>query len=278
LRDLLLGVRFVQADGVVTWGGAKVVKSVTGYDVPKLMVGSLGTLGILAELTLRLHPRPESERTWLVTFDTGTAAQDFAAAILDTSIQPYRIEFLNAGAITRAGGRAATAAIAVTLASVEQAVVEQGHRVSDIAIRHRGTMTVAADDWWTDYDRLLMSGRVALRVGVPPTHLAATAAAIESAFGGDSATVVTACVATGAFIVLPSDTAIPATAGAVDSLRSLVARLGGHVVIVRAPHSVRATIDPWGPIDPPVLRLMRAVKETFDPVGTLNPGRFAGGL
>src|SRR2546427_5134150 len=57
MRDLLLGVRFVQADGVVTWGGAKVVKSVSGYDVPKLMVGALGTLGVLGELTLRLHPR-----------------------------------------------------------------------------------------------------------------------------------------------------------------------------------------------------------------------------
>src|SRR5436190_23666374 len=62
LRDLLLGVRFVQADGVVTWGGAKVVKSVSGYDVPKLMVGALGTLGVLGELTLRLHPAPPSRR------------------------------------------------------------------------------------------------------------------------------------------------------------------------------------------------------------------------
>src|SRR5207249_4135830 len=53
MRDLLLGVRFVQADGVMTWGGAKVVKSVSGYDVPKLLVGALGTLGVLGALTLR---------------------------------------------------------------------------------------------------------------------------------------------------------------------------------------------------------------------------------
>ena len=57
MRDLLLGVRFIQADGVLTWGGSRVVKSVTGYDVPKLLVGSLGTLAVLGELTLRLHPR-----------------------------------------------------------------------------------------------------------------------------------------------------------------------------------------------------------------------------
>ena len=51
-RDLLLGVRFVQADGTITWGGSKVVKSVTGYDIPKLLAGSLGTLGIIVEATL----------------------------------------------------------------------------------------------------------------------------------------------------------------------------------------------------------------------------------
>src|SRR6516162_606067 len=70
MRDLLLGVRFVQADGVLTWGGSKVVKSVSGYDVPKLMVGALGTLGVLAELTLRLHPTPPTERTWLVPVES----------------------------------------------------------------------------------------------------------------------------------------------------------------------------------------------------------------
>src|SRR5262249_56653131 len=57
-RDLLLGVRFVQADGTVTWGGSKVVKSVTGYDVPKLIVGSLGTIGVIVGATLRVHPVP----------------------------------------------------------------------------------------------------------------------------------------------------------------------------------------------------------------------------
>ncbi len=60
-RDLLLGVRFVQADGLLTWGGAKVVKSVTGYDVPKLLVGSLGTLGVIVRRRsgcTRARPRP----------------------------------------------------------------------------------------------------------------------------------------------------------------------------------------------------------------------------
>src|SRR5262244_2421154 len=88
LRDLLLGVRFVQADGVVTWGGSKVVKSVSGYDIPKLMVGALGTLGMLGELTLRLHPRPETEHTWLVRVESSRAARALVERIVDSPLQP----------------------------------------------------------------------------------------------------------------------------------------------------------------------------------------------
>ena len=70
-RDLLLGARFVQADGTVTWGGSRVVKSVTGYDVPKLLAGSLGTLGVIVEATLRLHPVQPASGSWLFAFRPG---------------------------------------------------------------------------------------------------------------------------------------------------------------------------------------------------------------
>ena len=101
MRDLLLGVRFVQADGVVTWGGAKVVKSVTGYDVPKLMVGSLGTLGVIVELTLRLHPLPESEGTSLLLLPESRGRPGLRAAVVDSTLQPNRVEWLDPGALGR---------------------------------------------------------------------------------------------------------------------------------------------------------------------------------
>src|SRR5206468_11452631 len=92
MRDLLLGVRFVQADGVVTWGGSKVVKSVSGYDVPKLMVGALGTLGVLAEVTLRLHSRPDEESSWLVLMAWPGEAQAFVERVIASPLQPSRVE------------------------------------------------------------------------------------------------------------------------------------------------------------------------------------------
>ena len=65
VRDLIIGVTIVRADGVVAHGGGKVVKNVAGFDLPKLMVGSLGTLGLIATATFRLHPLPEESATLL---------------------------------------------------------------------------------------------------------------------------------------------------------------------------------------------------------------------
>src|SRR5256886_9611410 len=132
-RDLLLGVRFVQADGVVTWGGAKVVKSVSGYDVPKLMVGALGTLGVLGELTLRLHPMPEFEATWLASFEDRAAAQAFVARLIDSTVQPTRVEILNRAALTACGGGEASAAVAGSIGTAEEAVPRQGQTVARFA-------------------------------------------------------------------------------------------------------------------------------------------------
>src|SRR5207249_679197 len=126
LRDLLLGVRFVQADGVSTWGGARVVKSVSGYDVPKLMVGSLGTLGVLTELTLRLQPMPDVTRTWLATAPSIDRTAEIAARLLDSAVQPSRVEWLNAESLRAAGLDPTPAAVAVSIGSVEAAVEAQG--------------------------------------------------------------------------------------------------------------------------------------------------------
>ena len=152
MRDLLLGVRFVQADGVVTWGGARVVKSVSGYDVPKLMVGALGTLGVIAEMTLRLHPLPEVERTWLVTMPSFDALQSCLDRIADSSLQPGRVEVLDTGALAGFGVGDSKAALAVSFGSVADAVRQQGEALVDIA-RRAGAATERPMDLWRQVDR-----------------------------------------------------------------------------------------------------------------------------
>jgi len=93
-RDLLIAIRVVQADGKVIKGGAKVVKSVSGYDMNKLFIGSLGTLGIIVEVTFRLYPVTNVEKTYLIPFASVDDASEGVARILDSSLVPSAVELL----------------------------------------------------------------------------------------------------------------------------------------------------------------------------------------
>jgi glycolate oxidase FAD binding subunit len=276
MRDLLLGVRFVQADGVLTWGGAKVVKSVTGYDVPKLMVGALGTLGVLVELTLRLHPASEAEGTWLATFTSAAQAQDCVAAVLDSTLQPNRLEMLDGRALAGSGLPAAGAALLVSIATVEPAVQAQAAALGDIVARAGGRLQPLDAGVWEAYDQMLAApGGVTLRIGTVPSRLAATFAETRRALDGAA---VAGSAGLGALRVRVDGGDVDAVARGIERLRAFVADVDGAVIIDRGPRSLREAIDPWGPVPAPVLAVMRAIKHEFDPTGVLNPGRFVGGL
>jgi glycolate oxidase FAD binding subunit len=280
LRDLLLGVRFVQADGVVTWGGARVVKSVSGYDVPRLMVGALGTLGVLVELTLRLHPMPEFEATWLASFGGLAPAQAFVARLVDSAVQPSRVEILNRAALAACAAGEAPAAIAVSIGTAEEAVRAQGQTAARFAREAGATLIPLGASFWTTYERAMAPGEaLRLRVGTLVTHVGETAAEIERAVAAAGAV----ATVTGSATLGSVRAAFPAVeprafTTIVERLRDLVAPVGGSVIIERAPAALRAVVDPWGPVDPASLALMRRLKDEFDARRVLNPGRFVGGL
>jgi glycolate oxidase FAD binding subunit len=281
LRDLLLGVRFVQADGVATWGGSKVVKSVTGYDVPKLMVGSLGTLGVLTELTLRLHARAEVERTSLIASPSVRVAQAIAARILDSHLQPNRFEALDAAAMEHVG-HPATAGLAVSFGSVEAAVAEQQAVLAGLA-REAVAVVTAPRDFWTRYEEGWRrdNGATLLTVGALPARIADTFEAVAHAAAplASGARVLTGgCAVVGSFRVLVAGAPASAVAGVIGRLRGAVAPWAGTVMVQGAPREVRAAVDPWGPVPADALALMRSIKATFDPDQRLNPGRFVRAL
>jgi glycolate oxidase FAD binding subunit len=271
-RDLLLGVRFVQADGTVTWGGARVVKSVTGYDVPKLLVGSLGTLGVIVEATLRLHPIPPAAGSWHCAFPSVERAGAFVAALLDTAVEPTRVALV----VSRPTG----AVVAVSIESVEEAVASQGRAVARLASEHgAGTEAVPETFWPT----LALSGRgvVDLRVTGEPSRLAARVVALDRLARGIGLAV--SVTGEGASGVLRASLDGDLDGGRLDRevlrpLRDLVADEGGSVVVERAQHELKSSLDVWGPVADGPLAVMRRLKAEFDPLGVLNPGRFVGGL
>jgi glycolate oxidase FAD binding subunit len=292
-RDLLIGLRVVHADGTVTKGGAKVVKNVTGYDMNKLYVGSLGTLGVIVEATFRLYPIPPSERTWVASFPTAQKAGEAIAGILGSPIVPSAVELLNdtaavtvgaqSGATPRLGG----VLLAVSVASVPEAVDAQIQTV-------RGMMRGAGDGlaldgqaherfWAAVRDLDLGDGALmALKASVLPARVAeamehgerlAAQQRLRVAIVSEAGTGVLRY----SFRADDGADRIARLAGVVDPLRAFAAGAKGSLVVLQAPPEVKATVDVWGPIGQS-FAVMQRLKDQFDPGRILNPGRFVGGL
>jgi glycolate oxidase FAD binding subunit len=278
-RDLLLGVRFVQADGTITWGGAKVVKSVTGYDVPKLIVGSLGTLGVVVGATLRLHPLPPSTGSWICSFSTSAAAESFLSGVLASSIEPERLTLVNARARLVCGVGGEGLAILVSIASDEEAVMAQRAALAEETRRAGGDVEALPARAWRALEAAL-DGMVLLKLGAELGHIVTwldRAEALAVGAGID----VTAVGQAGngvLHLALHGAGSVSQLAAILDPLREEIAGEGGSVVVERAPASMKAQLDVWGPIPAASLAIMERLKREFDPDGLLNPGRFVGGL
>jgi len=279
-RDLLLGVRFVQADGTITWGGSRVVKSVTGYDVPKLLVGSLGTLGVIVGATLRLHPTPPATGSWLCAFDSAAATRNALAVLLASPIEPERVAMLN-GVALRAGGWASEGpALLVGVGSVEEAVRTQGAALADSVRREGGRIEHVPSAGWARLDSALdapvvvrIAGQVRRAVDwLRRAEDLASRARLEMACVGQAGNGVL-------HVALRGVTSGPALEqGMLGPLRQELGDEGGSAIVERAPHELKADLDVWGPVPAESLAIMARLKREFDPEGVLNPGRFAGGL
>ena len=147
-RDLVIGMRVVAADGQLIRAGGKVVKNVAGYDLVKLYIGSLGTLGIIVDATLKLRPRPEAEGACWATFASLDAAAGAAGILAGSELGPVVLTLLDARAAEACGpvaGLPAAAAPAVLVAfdGLARAVAWEGE---EAARRLRAAGARAVDD------------------------------------------------------------------------------------------------------------------------------------
>jgi len=279
-RDLLLGARFVQADGTVTWGGSKVVKSVTGYDIPKLLTGSLGTLGVIVEATLRLHPIQPAFGSWLFSFTSRETAAALVADVLASSLEPERLAWLNAGALERVGSERAEAALAVSVATVAEAVASQGALLGSMASRLGARVSALDLGFWTRMGGALASPTV-VKLASEIRRLPFWTGEVERVISRHGLTVsLVGEAGNGILRAAVEGSVSPDTWGReiVAPLREALAPEGGSLVVERAPLYLKSAADVWGPIPEVVLAVMRRLKAEFDPRGVLNPGRFVGGL
>lgn len=286
-RDLVLGIRVAHADGTITKGGAKVVKNVTGYDITKLYIGSLGTLGIILEATFRVYPRPVAEQGWWLSAGELEAIQALAIRVLRSPLVPNRVELLEEGAGEACGFATRTPMLLVSCAGVPEAVRAQGDELARLAgelgivpsplSSPEGTWAALRDFPWEHSSRSGPGHRVTWRGGVLPADCAKGMQQIRQATRPRARVGMAASVASGTLRGVIQVEAPEALAGCVGAARQALEGLGGFLVVLDAPESVRTLVDVWGP-PPEGHELMRRLKMAFDARGILNPGRFVGGL
>ena len=269
IRDLIIGITVVLADGTVAKAGGKVVKNVAGYDLAKLFTGSLGTLGVIAECNFRLHPRPETARTVAVELPDTASAGAASQAILHAQVVPSAVELLwseDARLLT------------VLIEGIPSGVEAQAETASHILGSFGEVRTLGDDEAGSSSPPGAGDDEVAIKISAPPAELAGV---LDSALGASSRLGVTPRITghagTGVTYVGLSGGDEEARAGVVEELREIWLRRGGSVVVRQAPPAFKERVEAWGPIGTR-LDLSRRVKEKFDPRGILNPGRFVGGI
>jgi len=273
-RDYVLGIAMVTAAGVETRAGGRVVKNVAGYDLMKLLVGSLGTLGVITEATLKVRPRPETTDTLELACASRAAAIALVSSLPD--VGPVAQSLV---AIDAPGSEAAIRAV---LGGVAADVAAARARVLDAA---RETTVVFDGDGDGDRDRVErraedtrdLPASAPADVVVRLSALRATAARLvteaDAALDGACTWLRFDPRAATATLGITTDDA----AGALARVRAVAARYEAVVVVERWPAALAETIDVWWPI-PAALPLMRRVKVALDPNRTFAPGRFVGRL
>ncbi len=278
VRDQIIGVRVVLPDGTIARGGGKVVKNVAGYDLPKLFTGSLGTLGVIVAATFRLYPLPGAVRTLVLQADSPAPLGELVARVAGSTLVPAALDLLSPAA---PGGAHLLAARFD--AGTEAAALHQVGVLTKLAGELAANAELLHDDaqerFWREAHAHLAQGasaeaEVLLKASVVPAEvvrwlerLAGTAERMGldtrwRAHAGHGLIFARICGAEAAL------------ATAVEELRAAATAGQGSLVVQDVAPALAQRLDVWGPSA--ALAVMRRLKARFDPLATLNPGRFVG--
>ncbi|MBV9818603.1 MAG: FAD-binding oxidoreductase [Solirubrobacterales bacterium] len=255
-RDLVIGATVALSDGTIASSGGKVIKNVAGYDLAKLFSGSFGTLGLILSVSVRLHPLHDPSATAVGATDH---VHTLARAAVALAAFPAELEALDiawhggrGGILARCGGREAS-----------RRAQRTAERMLELDLE--GVDVAEPDEplWERQRAGQRSPDEALLRVSVPPAQLAAVLLAADAA---DATVVGRAALGTSYLTLAPK---------AVADVRRRLPQ-GATSVVLDAPPGVE--LDRWGPVGEPALRLMRRVKQRFDPAGICNPGVFVGGI
>jgi glycolate oxidase FAD binding subunit len=286
VRDLLIGIVAVLADGTVVKGGGRVVKNVAGYDVMKLLTGSYGTLAIVAQATFKIHPRPAIETCFVVPVERIDRAVALGLRSLNAAMKPAFLEAADSAAGQMLGLKGA--ALIVGCHGSRQEIEAERRELE--AIGGGAPVEVMSAAQASELAANLrsfpeMASIVGCRISAPVSRLGSILFHVErEAQRRSIACASVSHVGNGLAVVRCGAEGVTngEVAGLAEWIRGEVSvAAGGGVVFDVLPRRLKDSIDPWGTeraLSAAQLSLMRKLKESLDPRGLLSPGRFVGGL
>ena len=280
VRDWLIGTSMVLADGTLIKGGGRVVKNVSGFDLPKLFAGSFGTLGAIVQATFKVRPMPAVDVTIVHACPDVQAAAKLSLSLSRSRTLDAAVA-LDAASASAAGlgdggggGGGGGATLALRVAGVREAVESE---LAALQSELSGSTPEASDpNFWQaisdlefvqsakDRGLLRLGGPVSIQNAVYQAALEVTADEARVWGYADSGLV---------FVSLEAG----AIAAVSTSLRERFGAQGLSVIVDAAPPELKAGIDIWGGGNEGI-EIMREIKRRFDPKSTLSPGRFVGGI
>lgn len=283
LRDLVIGATVVTGDGVIAHSGGRVIKNVAGFDLARLYCGAHGTLGLVAELAVRLHPLRSASRTLEVACSLDKVPE-VARAIRVSGLTPTAADWLS-GTVIGAGSPNDPCGPGTLLVRFEERTERSTNAQTDDFLAlcrvHRLDASVLEGDTeqaaWSGVDGVLAGGAgdTVVRAVTRPSRLAETARSLQehSREAG-----VTHALASHALIgVHTACVSGQGHARVVSAWRSDVEGLGGHVSVRKFAAEPDGELDRWGaPGDS--LGLMQRVKAELDPHNRCAPATFVGGI
>jgi glycolate oxidase FAD binding subunit len=314
-RDLVLGMKIVTAEGTIVKTGGRVVKNVAGYDLAKLLIGSWGTLGVIVEASLKLHPQVAERATWVIETGTLAAAREFRRALLRSPLTPLRMVLTNASAramLESNFGGGSTPPVGPTIwieaGGSVPVIARYAHELEALAQTIQAPISRLEDERVGGWDPISdfaswlareQEAPVALRASLP---IASSEEFLERAereaqserwlaigLAQSGVGVVEVGVIPSPEPRAPTPACGPEPLGGrrleprlpspslIERLRQVARDLGGSMVITRCPAELKAKVDVWGPPGDD-FEVMRKLKAAWDPKGTLSPGRFLGGI